>query len=143
MTSLVLSKSLTSPPKGAGSAIGDSLVAVTKTILPIQKFKILNICYVEPKTIKNVYPEFPSIKLALFHFKLWSQATMSSTTPWNFHLRRVTIVAPRTAQRASRRNIRDPRLPSYRKPSPMKFTGKPIEIQRNTHPSWMPREIRT
>ena len=51
-----------------------------------------------------------------------------SSTPWEHHLRRVTIVAPKVAYRIPRRNMRDPRLPSYKPPSPTRYTGKPIII---------------
>ena len=50
-----------------------------------------------------------------------------SSTPWEFQLRRVTIVAP-TYGRHPRRNIRDPRLKSYRPSSPVQFKGQPINI---------------
>lgn len=56
-----------------------------------------------------------------------------STTPWKFHLRPVTVVPSRTAERVPWRNVRDPHLKSYRPPSPM-TTNRPILIPFDYNP---------
>ena len=112
------------PERGRFKTRGDSLVAVLKTILPIL-IKLNNYCKLHTQ---NVHPESVQLPKLSILYSTTYMPDMMSTTPWKLNLRQVTIVAPRVAQRIPRRNPRDPRLPSYRPPSPTKFTGKPIEI---------------
>ena len=114
------------PKRGRFKSSGHSLVAV-KTILPILiiKIKLMLNKYI----VKNYAPPgCPLINLFLkaTHSSFASSAKMA-TTPWNFQLRRVTIVAP-TSGRHPRRNPRDPRLRSYKPPSPTRYRGQPILI---------------
>ena len=141
------------PDRGRFKSIGDSLVAV-KTILPIQKFKFtatyfeINLllfdtyvlpylCYIAAddsceascllysSSLSSHSSSHSSSSLA---FSSCCQSIKMSSTPWNFQLRRVTVVAPKSG-RMPKRNTRDPRLPSYRPPqSPTQFTGTTINI---------------
>ena len=86
---------------------GHSLVAV-KTILPIQKFyymclKLNKLTSFKSKINEDAHPELitkADLSLTLTHL-----LRNMATTPWNFNLRRVTIVAPK-AGRFPRRNAR-------------------------------------
>ena len=101
-------------------------------------YKRLYIKYVEINLICD-YPEILLLsqsQLAVVNPVLLKQAkclslktAAMSSTPWKYHLRRVTIVAPKVAQRVPRWNFRDPRFPSYRPPSPTRLSGHaPVEI---------------
>ena len=123
------------PARGRFNSRGDSLVAVHKTILPIQMLKYVKM-YVKIREIlnkitHNIHPESKRSRIksdCTYRLKLTLKAEMA-TTPWKFELRRVTIVAPKVAQRVPKRNPRDPRLPSYKRPPPMDLNGSaPIEI---------------
>ena len=90
--------------RGRFKSRGDSLVAV-KTILPIQTPIYINE-YVEIKLIYD-YPEIllSQSQLTVADLVLLEQAkclnlktAAMSSTPWKYHLRQVTIVAPRVAQ---------------------------------------------
>ena len=62
-----------------------------------------------------------------------------SDTPWKYNLRRVTIVAPKVAQRVPRRNFRDARLPSYKPPPQPGTMANPLKFPWNILQGWTPK----
>ena len=59
---------------------------------------------------------------------LVSKVLVSKMESAPFKLQRITFPSPTKAKRQPRRNTRDPRLPSYRPPSPTRYQGRPLII---------------